>query len=148
MNTTLKINLKLTSDPGKLLACGVMLLHLSVHTFNASSEVERARSAGLTEHTLRALEAKIRVLVTYEARGVDHHSERGTIPFHRYFDLTPAVLLKNGIYGQIATALKPGAWRTTSLYKVELERTMTATLSAISATLSAIFNCTSPPPPR
>ena len=51
----------------------------------------------------------------HEMPGTDDAVARDAIDFGTFFETTPQQLLQEGVYGQIAIALKGSAWRETSL---------------------------------
>lgn len=78
---------------------------------------QRDSSRSLAVEVLTAMHLGIRLMLVHEAPGVckDDAVERAAVEFGTFFETTPELLLRKGVYDQIAIALKGGAWRETSL---------------------------------
>ena len=91
-----------------------MLLLLTSRTWTRG-----AASAALAEEVSAAMTEKVHILLAHEMVGVGGQAGRFGCDFSQFFQCadgaTPAGLLARNVYGEIAVALKGGAWRAASL---------------------------------
>ena len=105
---------RLTDDENQLGMCGVMLLYLHAQTWSAGS------ATSLEHNVAYALENQIPLLLAHEDVGIYHWDATGmdSITFQQLEEATPLALCQSGIYSEIATSLKGGSLRKTSLLQL------------------------------
>ena len=90
-----------------------MLLYLTSQTWTRGPDSE-----ALGTEVMAALDSNVHVLLVHEMTGMEE-TERSGCEFSTFFackdGATPAVLLKRGIYGEIAVPMKGGEWRKASM---------------------------------
>jgi hypothetical protein len=103
---------QVTQDLDQLDQCEGMLCYLNANTWTSSNA-----SAKLASEIAHAMSRGVQVVLAHEMPGVGGQVARFGIPFGSFFasDATPLELLKAGIYGTIAVALKGGVWREVSM---------------------------------
>ena len=94
--------------------CEGMLLYLHRSTWTADS------CEALEEECLRALKEKVPIFLAHETPRADSRNgamfaEANGITFEELMHKTPPQLINEGVYSQIASALKGGEWRAASL---------------------------------
>lgn len=108
-----KSRLHVTRNARELAACEHMLLYLHRDTWTSG-----LTSAALAQEVKQAMDLGVHILLVHEMPGVESERRHG-VEFSAFFECehgsTPETLLSAGIYGQIALALKGGAWRQVSL---------------------------------
>merc|ERR1711988_1561930 len=108
-----KSRLHVTRNALELAACEHMLLYLHRDTWTSG-----LTSAALAQEVKQAMDLGVHILLVHEMPGVESERRHG-VEFSAFFECehgsTPETLLSAGIYGQIALALKGGAWRQVSL---------------------------------
>ena len=106
------ISIEVTERVENLLSCERMLVYLTRKTWTSGQSTAFAREVE------RAILADVRLLLCHEMPGVDGEA-RHAVDFGAFFacdeGTTPDVLKRGGIYDQIATPLKGGAWRPASM---------------------------------
>jgi len=106
--------LHVTQDIDKLGECDCMLVYLTSQTWTNAEA-----SSMLGSEVGSAMDAPVSLLLTHEMPGVGGQEGRFGCEFARFFSCddgaTPTELLRRGIYGKIAVALKGGEWRKTSM---------------------------------
>jgi hypothetical protein len=107
-------SLHVAQDIDKLGDCDCMLVYLTSQTWTSAEA-----SSMLGSEVGRAMDAPVSLLLTHEMPGVGGQEGRFGCEFARFFSCddgaTPTDLLRRGIYGKIAVALKGGEWRKTSM---------------------------------
>ena len=113
-----KRTLRVTNDARQLASCGVMLLHLHAQTW-AETTVD-----ALVSDIEAAMQHGIPLLLAHEEPGIYDSTDRKRrqarrpIRFAQLEEATPRVLRERGIYSEIATSLKAGPLRSTSLLQL------------------------------
>ena len=100
-----------TSNPARFDACEAMLLLLDQRTWSSGRSSTR-----LAVEVARALIAGLPLILVHEMPGLGQDA-RHACTFDTFFNeaQTPVVLIRSGIYGQVAVPFKGGAWRETSI---------------------------------
>lgn len=113
-----KRTLRITDDTSQLTGCGVMLLHLHAQTWTDSTV------DALVSEVELAMEHGVPLLLAHEEPGIYDSTDgacdqaRRPIRFAQLERLTPRTLRERGIYSEIATSLKAGPLRATSLMQL------------------------------
>ena len=94
----------------ELQSCESMLLYLNRSTWTTT---DGSINTQLVGECLGAISKKVRIVLAHEMP-----SEDGGVPFEDVIQATPRSLLAAGLYNQIASPLKGGPWRQTSLRMV------------------------------
>jgi len=102
--------LYLSSSMENLRACTHMLVYLTNQTWTRGAEV----TAALTKDVAETMAAGVHLLLVTETPG-EGQDARHAVKFDSFFATTPHELLLNGIFTEIATPLKGGPWRETSM---------------------------------
>ena len=97
--------------------CEHMLLYLNGQTWTRGED-----STALADEVIKAMDKGVHILLTHEMPGVGGQETRFGCEFGNFFvcadGTTPQELLQLGIYDQIATPLRGGAWREASMVMV------------------------------
>jgi len=113
-NEAAKNELRVTTSPGSLTESDHMLLYLTSKTWTQGKT-----SDALGREVMEAMEKEVHVLLAHEMTGIGGQEARDGCEFGTFFSCpegaTPEVLLKRGIYSQIAVPLKGGSWRQASM---------------------------------
>ena len=104
-----KLRLKITQDDEYLSQCNQMLVYLTQRTWSCG-----ASSDTLATQVEKAMRLRIPLLLAHEMTGLGQEG-RNACEFGFFFSVTPAALLRNGIYATIAVPLKGGQWRQVSM---------------------------------
>ena len=107
--------LHVTSDGEAMPSCEHLLLFLNDATWTRGE----AGSVQLAAEVTRAMHLGVHILLAHEMPGLGGQEARGGCEFGSFFandkGATPQELLQAGIYAEIASALRGGAWRPTSM---------------------------------
>ena len=114
-NTRKGTLLKVCTDFEAAGKCEAMLLYL-----NALTWTNGLRTAALANEIAQAMSQGMPILLAHEMPGLGGQDERHGVAFGSFFDssATPMALIKAGIYGTIAVALKGGPWRDASMVEM------------------------------
>ena len=116
---TQTMEIKVSEDFNQLAKCERMICYLTSKTWT-SGEVSKA----FAWEVQQAMGAGVSLLLVHEMPGVGGQAARHACEFGTFFacddGATPAKLLRGGIYDRIATPLKGGEWRKTSMVMVAL----------------------------
>ena len=114
VEAALRITLAVITDADELGSCHNMLVYLNGQTWT-SGEVSDALAADVQ----RAMNANVPLLLAHEMpSAVEAVAARHSIEFGSFFGSTPDELIRRGIYDNVATTLKGGEWRRTSMVMV------------------------------
>jgi len=108
--------LRVTADEEELPSCGVMLLYLNAQTWDGPAKSVSA----VVNHVALALDRGLPLLLAHEEPGLHDQAKdhRYPISFVHLEKLTPRTLRGRRIYSDIATSLKAGSLRPTSLLQL------------------------------
>lgn len=112
--------LHVTDDEERLASCGAMLLYLNAQTWSVAATTVNA----LVSTVELALDHGIPLLLAHEEPGIydaavtAEMEARHPIRFVQLEEATPIALRRRGIYSEIATSLKAGPLRSTSLLQL------------------------------
>jgi len=109
-----------TTNVDRLAECDHLLLYLTSLTWTRGEASE-----ALAGEVMRAMDLGVHVLLTHEMPGVGGQDKRFGCDFGSFFacvdGATPELLLKRGIYSEIAVSLKGGPWREASMALLNME---------------------------
>lgn len=113
----LKLRVIISETADELAGCSCLLVHLTSRTWTSG-----ATSTAFASEVCRAMESGVSLLLCHEMQGLGGQALRHGCLFECFFShpngATPQELLAADIYSQIATPLKGGPWRPTSLVMV------------------------------
>jgi hypothetical protein len=112
----LNLSLSAATDTAALDRCEAMLVYLDGRTWTSG-----AATTAFAEDVTRAMALGVRLLLTHEMPDMEvDEAGRHAVEFASFFaaGATPRMLIDAGIYKSIATPLKGGVWRRTSLVMV------------------------------
>ena len=104
-----KLRLQITQDDECLTQCNQMVVYLTQRTWS-----DGASSDALATQVEKAMRLRIPLLLAHEMTGLGQEG-RHACEFGFFFSVTPAALLRSGIYSNIAVPLKGGQWRQVSM---------------------------------
>jgi len=111
----LKQELRVATDPTVAASCDNVLLYLTSLTWTRGEE-----SDALGQEVAKAMDAGVHVLLAHEMVGLGGQEARSGCDFGSLFSssegATPDYLLQRGVYSEIATPVRGGAWRQTSMH--------------------------------
>jgi len=111
----LNLSLSAATDTAALDRCEAMLVYLDGRTWTSG-----AATTAFAEDVTRAMAMRVPLLLAHEMPDMDVQAGRHAVEFASFFaaGATPQMLIDAGIYASIATPLKGGVWRRTSLVMV------------------------------